>query len=156
MARQFENVNCQYGAPMGRRTFPNPGDLAPRTVRLFRVRLDAGGYDDGGAYWGAGPLYCATLTKAAEGKFNEYREFTRARSRFDAAALLDIEPALLAQPLKLPAHYSVTLEWCGQPEPRYVLRIFDKFASHHATREEAIAEALKHRREFLTSNSTTS
>lgn len=27
--------------------------------RLFRVNIDSGGYDEGGAYWGTGqPLYC--------------------------------------------------------------------------------------------------
>ena len=63
-------VNCKYGAPMGR---ANVGNY-PVTVtsgpncRIFkkdqpkiyrkRVRLDSGGYDMGGAYWGIGaPLY---------------------------------------------------------------------------------------------------
>ena len=31
--------------------------------RLYRVYLDTGGYDDGGAYWGIGnPLYCYEST----------------------------------------------------------------------------------------------
>lgn len=52
-------VNCRYGAPLGRR-----GSLATvepeGKVSLQRVRLDNGGYDAGGAYWGHGaPLYCA-------------------------------------------------------------------------------------------------
>jgi len=49
------------------------------------VRLDMGGYDEGGAYWGRGaPLYCAEAP--------EYRRFTRARSRAEAAANLGIQP----------------------------------------------------------------
>jgi len=56
MGRQFSLVSSQYGAPMGRKSFM-PHE--PTKVAVFRVRLDRGGYDDGGAYWGTGqPLYC--------------------------------------------------------------------------------------------------
>ena len=47
MAKQFAPVSCTYGAPMGRSTFGTPTDCAPRTVRVFKVRL-SDGYDDGG------------------------------------------------------------------------------------------------------------
>lgn len=50
----------RYGAPMGRPSnayIPPPGSR----VRLFRVPINNGGYDRGGAYWGIGdPLYCAS------------------------------------------------------------------------------------------------
>jgi hypothetical protein len=50
-------VNCQFGAPMGR----NEQGIKPTDktkVYKKRVRLDSGGYDSGGAYWGIGsPLY---------------------------------------------------------------------------------------------------
>lgn len=53
-------VNSVYGAPMGRRS--SPGGLALYGVSrtyLRRVRLNSGGYDRGGAYWGIGqPLWC--------------------------------------------------------------------------------------------------
>lgn len=65
-------VNCKYGAPMGRpdRT-PDQYEIitnkltgekfkAFKTGKICRkrVRLDSGGYDMGGAYWGLGaPLY---------------------------------------------------------------------------------------------------
>lgn len=76
-------VDCQYGAPMGRRLRPNSiaqgrdaweEDLDPcRRIRvegkarrfdgfvsLRRVVLDAGGYDKGGAFWGFGqPIWSA-------------------------------------------------------------------------------------------------
>jgi hypothetical protein len=43
MGTQFRDVHSAYGAPMGRRhDAPTEGK-----VRLFRVRLDSGGYDDG-------------------------------------------------------------------------------------------------------------
>jgi hypothetical protein len=48
-------VGSKYGAPMGRCSLhPTPGK-----VHLYRVRLNQGGYDKGGAYWGIGaPLWC--------------------------------------------------------------------------------------------------
>ena len=55
-----ENVNSVYGAPMGRKS--SPGSLLAHGVKrefLRRVRLNSGGYDRGGAYWGVGmPLWC--------------------------------------------------------------------------------------------------
>lgn len=51
------NVSSKYGAPMGR-NIRDPHLLGK--VSLRRVRLDQGGYDQGGAYWGHGqPLFCA-------------------------------------------------------------------------------------------------
>jgi hypothetical protein len=59
-------VSCRYGAPMGRHTGPEPGSLGDRW-HLRRVPLDSGGYDSGGAYWGAGlPLYWARNQDGAE------------------------------------------------------------------------------------------
>lgn len=53
-------VSTKYGAPMGRYTGPSYLDPGASPVYLRRVRLDSGGYDSGGAYWGFGqPLYCA-------------------------------------------------------------------------------------------------
>lgn len=61
---KLSKVGGPYGAPMGRPSYDLlPGDTnrrKPLLFRLYRVRLDAGGYDSGGAYWGIGaPLYCA-------------------------------------------------------------------------------------------------
>lgn len=48
--------DLRFGAPLGRPTFTPPRS-APR-LYLRRIRLDRGGYDPGGAYWGLGaPLY---------------------------------------------------------------------------------------------------
>lgn len=48
-------VSSQFGAPMGRFTGP---EFLTGKVSLRRVRLNSGGYDRGGAYWGLGqPLY---------------------------------------------------------------------------------------------------
>lgn len=78
MGQQLPDVNCEYGAPMGRMN--HPVSELTRTVRLFRVNLDVGGYDDGGAYWGHGQtLYCAT-----EVRTDGYRAFFRANSRDEA------------------------------------------------------------------------
>lgn len=48
----FPNVDCKYGAPMGRSDLM-PGNMyAPIKLHLRRVRLVNGDYDAGGAYWG--------------------------------------------------------------------------------------------------------
>lgn len=53
---RLSKMNCQYGAPMGRAHRLHPAN--DEKVRVSRVRLDRGGYDSGGAYWGIGaPLY---------------------------------------------------------------------------------------------------
>lgn len=89
---QFPKVNCSRGAPMGRGHVGNLG-CGRRTVRLFRVRLDSGGYDDGGAYWGIGPpsVYCARNPDGEE-------MFTRARSRDEAADLMHLDDDTLIIP----------------------------------------------------------
>lgn len=65
-APKLADVSSPRGAPMGRLHRPNwtteGFDPATFTGRLYlrRVRLNGGGYDDGGAYWGHGaPLYWA-------------------------------------------------------------------------------------------------
>ncbi len=62
---QPSNVSSRYGAPMGRAATSDRDlrQIAPEPVKLTlqRVRLDSGGYDAGGAYWGSGePLYRAS------------------------------------------------------------------------------------------------
>jgi hypothetical protein len=93
MGAQFPDSASIYGAPMGRHESRIPTAALPaRSVRLYRVRINAGGYDDGGAYWGIGePLYCA---EACIGE-NDYRQFTRACSRSAAAQKLSIPPYAL-------------------------------------------------------------
>lgn len=91
MARQFEKVNARYGAPFGRAEY---GASPDNKLRLFRVKINAGGYDDGGAYWGQGaPLWCAT-----DGA--DYRRFARAHSRLRACVALSIFADELAVPPK--------------------------------------------------------
>lgn len=90
MSRQFPQVSARYGAPMGRSQDGYLETDLPRFVRLFRVRLNRQGYDDGGAYWGldVDPLWCAMDDDGAQ-------QFVRAASREQAAFLLDIgNPAL--------------------------------------------------------------
>jgi|SRR5436190_20049161 len=77
-------VSARYGAPMGRmsRTQGDPAtDSKPLSLR--RIRLDSGGYDPGGAYWGLGaPLYWAGNC----GDGLDVDMFLRARNRDDAKA----------------------------------------------------------------------
>jgi hypothetical protein len=73
------NVSSQYGAPMGRGS--NRANQAEPAERFYlrRVRLDSGGYDNGGAYWGTGqPLYYW------EGEDSGSSDYIRARGRADA------------------------------------------------------------------------
>ncbi len=89
MAKQFEDVSAARGAPMGREEWRE--EPVQGAVRLFRVRLIDGDYDDGGAYWGSGePLYCATDDVG-------YRRFVRASSEYKALEALDLTPNMLVQ-----------------------------------------------------------
>lgn len=150
MSKQFSEVSRQYGAPMGRRSYGLPAHTEGdgRTIRLFKVALDSGGYDDGGAYWGIGaPLFCATDDA-------DYRQFTRANSRFDACALLEIPPGRLMLPLRaFDPRYTTAREFCGADSPRYVPRFCGEVINQRfeETREGALAVCLEHRREFLES-----
>ena len=58
MTRQLPQVNCRYGAPLGRRTRRDVSTFESVKLAMQRVPLNSGGYDSGGAYWGIGaPLY---------------------------------------------------------------------------------------------------
>lgn len=93
MAKQFEKVNVSRGAPMGRAADNYLETEQPRFVRLFRVRLDRGGYDDGGAYWGhGGQLWCAIDDDGN-------RQFVRAGSRARAALELEVPNTALKRGL---------------------------------------------------------
>lgn len=140
MADQFEKVDCARGAPMGRRGYGRqPG--AGLRVRLFRVRLDSGGYDDGGAYWGIGaPLYCAT-----DGA--DYREFIRAPSRFAACALLDLDPETLSRAVIIPGCYRINTYPNGNGRFLHVLHFWNDVISEHDSKHAATLGALAHYRE---------
>lgn len=72
-------VYCKYGSPMGRSSCDRFDD---GKVRLYRVPLNRGGYDRGGAYWGLGlPVYCVE-TIGGE------CAFLRAQNRNEAKAIL--------------------------------------------------------------------
>lgn len=103
MGKQFSNVSGRYGAPMGRYSAPDL-DTTRGTVRLFKVRLDSGGYDDGGAYWGLGErLWCAI---DRDGNM----QFTRAPTREHAAMLLKIPAPALIRPFDWRAHIAAILD----------------------------------------------
>jgi len=90
MTRQFSPVSGRYGAPMGRTSYGILDNVEPRKLRLFRVRLDNGGYDDGGAYWGHGGGYVWCATDGAN-----FFQTCRAGSRERAALELGIAPDYL-------------------------------------------------------------
>ncbi len=88
----LSSVNARHGAPLGR---PNHTDAraldgAPK-FSLVRIRINRGGYDSGGAYWGLGaPLYYAAASRDDTGAMIADRYF-RARSRDAAKAIIRAE-----------------------------------------------------------------
>jgi hypothetical protein len=93
------DVNCKYGAPMGRPSHDTFTDKQGRTFqmivnddakpfRLIRCPLDSGGYDRGGAYWGLGePLYYY------EGPLSDISGYVRGASREKAkVAVRELHP----------------------------------------------------------------
>ena len=116
MAKQFDRVNSRFGAPMGRCDTVPALDETRRTVRLFRVNLDSGGYDDGGAYWGHGTaLWCARDRSGEE-------KFVRAVDRLQACFMLGIDWRALRVPLDRPALYCFDLLDGRAPMPEGMTR----------------------------------
>lgn len=77
---RLPDVDCSRGAPMGRT--PHATNPPQSPVSIFKVPLDEGGYDAGGAYWGIpDDLYCA---QDEEG----FSSFQRAASRDEVIASL--------------------------------------------------------------------
>lgn len=133
---QFPHVNSQYGAPMGRHRYGilanQPDDV--KAIRLFKVRLDSGGYDEGGAYWGlatgGNTLWCAEADASEANGEEEYREFTRAGTRNGAAHALGILSAQLKSPLtnRWRHRFKVALEFQGDPRgARWYLYEWNQF-----------------------------
>jgi hypothetical protein len=82
-APRLPNEATRYGASMGRGSAPFDSEYSG-LVTLTRVRLDSGGYDSGGAYWGVGdPLYVAGWGGATR--------YLRAKSRADVARQVSAE-----------------------------------------------------------------
>ncbi len=81
------DVPCKYGDPIGRRS-AHPGTMAcfDGRIGLQRVRLDSGGYDRGGAYWGLGDRLYAYYGYDTDGDL--LIGYFRAVSRTDALAQL--------------------------------------------------------------------
>lgn len=128
---KFPEVNTRYGAPHGRPTFalqtaPQP---EPRSLRLFKVALDAGGYDNGGAYWGLGePLYCLMG--------DHVQEFVRAANREDAARQMNVDPRLLIRPLARTTGFD---DQYGRPFTVRVIRRGERYGNG-ARAEQALVE----------------
>jgi hypothetical protein len=89
---QFSDVSSIYGAPMGRYEYGVAENCEPNSIAVFKVNLDSGGYDDGGAYFGTPDnLYCA------QDDDGRYIHFVRAGSPSEAIAKLQIDPEYLAE-----------------------------------------------------------
>ena len=83
---KLTDVSSRYGAPMGRPS-AHPGDDPHCHMRVRRVRLDSGGYDEGGAYWGYGtPLWYCSGIDEFDGVKCAIEDFHRAASKAQAIA----------------------------------------------------------------------
>ncbi len=90
------NVSSPRGAPHGRPAFRPADPTMPLKFYLQRIRLNNGGYDSGGAYWGfPDDLYWAcsveeVLTTAWFGspELSTVESYFRASNREDAKNLL--------------------------------------------------------------------
>lgn len=81
MRNPVPQTSNRYGAPMGRRyTERFTLEALGTPLYLRRIRLNSGGYDAGGAYWGLGP----PLFYVEDGVGNS--RFFRARDRAEAKA----------------------------------------------------------------------
>ena len=99
--KQFDNADCSRGSPIGRWECRDRVSR-DKSIRVYRVRLDSGGYDDGGAYWGHGaPLYCLEQSECqridASGVIHYFRVFVRAHSKLEAIAEAEIPARMLAR-----------------------------------------------------------
>jgi len=79
MRNPTPEVPCKHGAPLGRHTGPDFLNVEAGKIYLRRIRLDSGGYDPGGAYWGIGqPLYYA---EDQDGNSQFFRAGSRAKAK---------------------------------------------------------------------------
>jgi hypothetical protein len=97
MANPTPNVSSKYGAPMGRKSDHLSGlivDACDSPFTLRRIRLDSGGYDQGGSYWGHyKQLYWWAVTITEGDAVDECSGFMRATSRQDAKRqILELQP----------------------------------------------------------------
>jgi hypothetical protein len=81
MTNKLPNMSSRYGAPMGRMGSPHVDPDYTGKWSLCRVRIDSGGYDNGGAYWGHGAPLWQACTDDGESEL-----FFRASSREAAKA----------------------------------------------------------------------
>lgn len=72
----LENVSNKYGAPMGRAESLPEDRNQPILPHLVRVRLDSGGYDRDGAYWGVERSHYVDQSLIAADLHNEDGEAT--------------------------------------------------------------------------------
>lgn len=79
------HVSGKYGAPLGRFTGPDYLETSAGPLYLRHIRLNSGGYDSGGAYWGQ----YQRLYWVADQDGNS--KFLRARNRDDAKAQVRVK-----------------------------------------------------------------
>lgn len=129
MGKQFPPTSGGMGRKESGHTLRYDGFAAGRHISLFKVTLDRGGYDDGGAYWGVTEgraLYCAVSRE------QDYIQFIRAKNRVDACLRLHIPQEHLLFPLGIIkwGRYSAQKGWFGKAEPGYEIKEFGQILHH--------------------------
>ena len=94
----FKNLNCQFGAPMGRHG-DAPSQYDGKSKLYARHGGGDGYYDRGGAYWGHGDIYavytrdgafCCYIDGAFCGSANGVSSLERAIAKVRALASADV------------------------------------------------------------------
>lgn len=84
MATKLTDVSSRYGAPMGRHTGPDYLETTAGKLQLERIRINGGGYDAGGAYWGLGQPLWRVMDQDGNHKF--FRASDRAAAKASVVA----------------------------------------------------------------------
>lgn len=97
MLNATPNVSCRYGAPLGRASDNLSALIVESTDPAFtlqHVKINGGGYDAGGAYWGLGQrLYWWSITIREGDSVDECSGYFRAKDRAAAKAhIRDLHP----------------------------------------------------------------
>ena len=79
------------GSAIGRPSSRLTADSGKVTLRIRRVRLDSGGYDDGGAYWGDTGSHCLYQAYGTDGHGEAVEVYTRAADKKAAVERLTTE-----------------------------------------------------------------
>lgn len=87
MKPKLPKLSGKYGAPMGRHSFGTLENVKPRSLYVRKIYLNSGGYDSGGAYWGARPRGASLYWLTDGGGYSQFVDAScRERALIEAGA----------------------------------------------------------------------